>query len=78
MLLDGSRRRPHCCAQVGMEVTDCWYDLCLVKLCLVVLSNIWEISFPIPHTQCSSLQKQAFRHTGRPGQAFSQGLSKYA
>ena len=36
-----------CCAQVGIEVTGCWYDLRLVKTVLIVQSNIWEISLPI-------------------------------
>ena len=25
-----------CCAQIGMRVTDCWYDQCLVKMCLLL------------------------------------------
>ena len=37
-----------CCAQVGMEVTDCRYDpLVPCETVLVVLSSIWETSLPI-------------------------------
>jgi len=31
----------------GWNESNCWYDLCLVKIVLVVLSNIWEVSLPV-------------------------------
>ena len=38
---------PKCCARVGKEVTDCWYDQMPCETMLVILSNIRKISLSI-------------------------------
>jgi len=38
-----------------MEASNCWYDQCLVKLCLLILPNIWEIGILIYLTVCTAV-----------------------